>query len=74
MTATCLYGVVIRLVSAVLFYYIRSNDYVFFFIKSTHMKNEETPLTGKTTVTIFLAIAFLALVMCLSYLFITGTR
>jgi len=34
----------------------------------------ETPLTGKTAVTIFLAIAFLALVMCLSYLFIAGTR
>lgn len=36
--------------------------------------SEATPFAGKTVVTIFYAIAFLALVMCLSYLFITGTR
>ncbi|HEX9511607.1 MAG TPA: hypothetical protein VF939_14055 [Puia sp.] len=38
-------------------------------------KEETAPnFAGKTGVTILLAIAFLALVMCLSYLFIAGTR
>jgi len=40
-----------------------------------HNEEAATPnFAGKTGVTILLAISFLALVMCLSYLFITGTR
>jgi hypothetical protein len=35
---------------------------------------EAPDFAGKTGITILLAIAFLALVMCLSYLFIAGTR
>jgi hypothetical protein len=34
----------------------------------------ELPIAGKTAGTILLAIAFLALVMCLSYLCISGTK
>lgn len=35
----------------------------------------ESPIfAGRTAVTILLAIGFLALVMCLSYLFISGTK
>jgi hypothetical protein len=40
--------------------------------KSTHTHDHHFHM-GKTAITVLLAAAFLTLVMCLSYLFITGS-
>ena len=55
------------------FIYISIDDFIFS-TKSRHMKKAAHPIHGgKMAVTLGLAVAFLSLVMILSYLFISGS-
>lgn len=55
-----------------IFLYILEENFDFI-LKSSHMKKATTHHTGDMATTIGLAIAFLGLVMFLSYLFINAT-